>query len=80
MKDTRIIHYEWRVERKSKGDGGQHLELNICGKLAWRMMQDGEFFSGSPSHATCPKCIAKIEERKQSGKTIYYKSYRENES
>ena len=78
MTDIRIIHYEWEVERKSKGAGGQHLQVNICGKMDWRMMQDGEFYTTNPMKATCPKCIAKIEERKQSGQSIHYKSYMEN--
>ena len=78
MTDLRVIHYEWEVERKSKGAGGQQLELNICGKVSWRMIQDGELYTNTPTEATCPKCIAKIEERKQSGKSIYSMSYREN--
>ena len=73
-----IVHYEWKVERQSKGAGGQHLEVNICGKMAWRMIQDGEQYTNNPTDATCPICIAKIEARKQAGKSIYGMSYLES--
>ena len=73
-----MVHYKWEVERKSKGAGSQHLEVNICGKMDWRMIRDGEQFSNSPSDTTCPICIERTEEGRQAGKSIYSKSYMES--
>ncbi len=42
-----------------------------------RLIESGEFYTNSPTKATCPKCLAKIEERKSAGKSIYSMSYRD---
>ena len=69
-----IIHYQWTVERKSKGAQVFTLEVNACGKMDWRMMQDGEQCTNDYKRATCPKCLAKINARLQAGERIYYLS------
>lgn len=59
----KIIHYLWRVERRSKGAGGQILEVNACGKSDARMIKDGELFTDDLSRATCPKCLVRVKAR-----------------
>ena len=58
MGDMKIIHYLQRLERRSKGAGGQTIERNACGKSDMQMAKDDELFTEDISRATCPKCLA----------------------